>query len=322
MAEKGRSANLSIPGKAEAPATLGPFRKELRRNYDLYLLLVPGFLFFLIFSYIPMGGLVIAFKDYNLFKGVFASDWAGMTHFKEMLEIPAFWQMVRNTLTLNVLSLLIGFPAPILLALMLNEVRAKYFKKISQSLLYLPHFMSWIVLGGIVYNILSPKYGIVNELLRGGGFEEIYFMVDKFWWVFVYTLSGVWAAAGWGTIIYLAAMTAIDPHLYEAAVIDGAGRFRKIWNITLPGIMPTVVVLLILNIGQMVSIGIEQPLALTNPVVTDVSEVISTYIYSVGIKQGEFGLTTAVGMVQSVINLILILGANHLAKRMGREGIW
>ncbi|TLS53898.1 sugar ABC transporter permease [Paenibacillus antri] len=308
--------------KAEVHVKLGPFRKEIKKNYDLYLLLVPGFLFFLIFSYIPMGGLIIAFKDYNIFKGIFASDWVGLDHFKEMLDIPAFWQMIRNTLTLNVLSLVIGFPAPIILALMLNEVRAKYFKKISQSLLYLPHFMSWIVLGGIVYNLLSPENGVVNEIMRQIGLPEIYFMVDKVWWIVAYTFSGVWAAAGWGTIIYLAAMTAIDPHLYEAAVIDGAGRFRKIWNITLPGIMSTIVVLLILNIGHMVSIGIEQPLALTNPVVTDVSEVISTYIYSVGIKQGEFGLTTAVGMVQSVINLILVLGANYTAKRLGNEGIW
>ncbi|WJH33391.1 ABC transporter permease subunit [Paenibacillus sp. CC-CFT747] len=317
-----RSASLTEIRETEVPAKMKPLHKELRKNYDLYLLLVPGFLFFLLFSYVPMFGLLIAFKDYNLFKGVFASDWAGLTHFREMLKIPAFWQMVRNTLTLNVLGLIFGFPAPIILALMLNEIRAKYFKRISQSLLYLPHFMSWIVLGGIVYNLLSPKYGIVNELIRQLGFNEIYFMADKSWWIAVYTLTGVWAGAGWGTIIYLAAMTSIDPSLYEAAVMDGAGRFRKIWHITIPGIMPTVVVLLVLTIGHMVSIGIEQPMALTNPVVTDVSEVISTYIYSVGIKQGQFGLTTAVGMVQSVINLCLVLGANYAAKRMGREGIW
>lgn len=300
----------------------GPFVKEMKKNYDLYLLLVPGFLFFFIFSYIPMFGLLIAFKDYNMFKGVFASEWIGFAHFREMVQIPEFWRMTRNTLVLNLLGLIFGFPAPILLALLLNEVRNKYFKRVSQSLLYLPHFMSWIVLGGIIYEVLSPKYGIVNSLLRAVGIGEIYFMADKGWWIAVYVFAGIWAGAGWGTIIYLAAMTAIDPHLYEAAIMDGAGRWRKIWHITLPGIAPTIVILLILSVGHMVSIGIEQPLALMNPVVTDVSEVISTYIYSVGIKQGQFGLTTAVGMVQSVINLMLILGANYTVRRMGREGLW
>ncbi|THF82264.1 sugar ABC transporter permease [Cohnella fermenti] len=269
-----------------------------------------------------MGGLVIAFKDYNIFQGVWDSGWAGLDNFREMLSIPEFFRITRNTLMLNLLGLLVCFPAPIVLALMLNEVRARSLKRISQSLLYLPHFMSWIVLGGIVYAVLSPKYGVVNQLLRWAGVEEIYFMADQTWWVIVYTLSAVWQSAGWGTIIYLAAITAIDPALYEAASIDGAGRIRKIFSVTLPSIMPTIVILFILAVGQMVSIGIEQPLALANPVVGDVSEVISTYIYQVGIKQGEFGLTTAVGMVQSVINLCLVVTANHFARKAGGEGLW
>ncbi|MDF2651923.1 MAG: sugar transporter ATPase [Paenibacillus sp.] len=298
------------------------FTKEIVKNYDLYLLLVPGVIFFFVFCYIPMFGLIVAFKDYNIFKGVFASDWVGLAHFRDMLTIPDFYRIVRNTLLLNVLGLIVGFPAPIILALLLNEVRSKYFKKISQSLLYLPHFMSWIIMGGIIYNILSPKYGIANDILRFFGMEEIYFMIDKVWWVITYTLSSVWAGAGWGTIIYLAAMTTIDPSLYEAANIDGAGRWKKIIHITIPGIMPTVIILLILNVGHMVSIGFEHPFALQNPVVMDISEVISTYIYSAGIKQGLFGLTTAIGMSQAVINLFLVLGANYLAKRFGNEGLW
>jgi putative aldouronate transport system permease protein len=302
--------------------TRSAFSKELFKNYDLYLLLVPGVIFFFVFCYIPMFGLVVAFKDYNIFKGVFASDWVGLEHFRTMLEIPDFYRIVRNTLLLNVLGLIVGFPAPIILALLLNEVRAKYFKRISQSLLYLPHFMSWVIMGGIILNLLSPKYGIVNATLRFMGMEEIYFMIEEVWWVITYTLSSVWAGAGWGTIIYLAAMTTIDPSLYEAANIDGAGRWKRMVHITLPGIMPTVVVLLILNVGHMVSIGVEHPFALQNPVVMNIADVISTYVYSAGIKQGMFGLTTAIGMSQAVINLILVLGANYFAKRLGNEGLW
>ncbi|MFK7697572.1 ABC transporter permease [Paenibacillus sp. HJGM_3] len=318
-----RSHNLS-PGVTVAaePKKRSAFTKELFKNYDLYILLIPGILFFFIFCYIPMFGLIVAFKDYNIFKGVFASDWVGLQHFRDMLQVPDFYKVVRNTLLLNVLGLIVGFPAPIILALLLNEVRAKYFKRITQSLLYLPHFMSWIIMGGIIYNLLSPKYGIVNATMRFFGMEEIYFMIEEVWWVIVYTLSGVWAGAGWGTIIYLAAMTTIDPSLYEAAVMDGAGRWRKIIHITIPGIMPTVVILLILNIGHMVSIGVEHPFALQNPVVMNISDVISTYVYSAGIKQGLFGLTTAIGMSQSVINLVLVLGANYFAKRLGNEGLW
>lgn len=298
------------------------WKKEWKRNYDLYLYLMPGFFYFLLFAYVPMLGLVVAFKDYNMFKGFWASDWVGLDNFREMLELPSFYSAIRNTLVLNLLGLAIGFPAPIVLALMLNEVRSKYFKRINQSLMYLPHFMSWIVLGGILYNVLSPRYGIVNELLRKLGLPEIYFMIDSGWWIAVFTLSGIWAGAGWGTILYLATMTTIDPSLYEAAVMDGAGRWRKIWHITMPGIMPTVVILLIFGFGRMVSIGFEHPFALANPVVTDVSEVLSTYIYSLGIRQGAFSVTTAIGLVQAVVNLALVYGANRAAKRLGHEGLW
>lgn len=296
--------------------------REFRRRYELYLMLIPAIVYFAVFSYTPMFGLIIAFKDYNIFKGILGSDWVGLQNFREMVRFPGFYEMIRNTLMLNVLSLVFGFPAPIILALLLNEVRSRYFKRISQSLLYLPHFISWIILSGIIYNLLSPSYGFVNQTLQALGLESIYFMASESWWVSVYVGSGIWASAGWGTIIYLAAMTAIDPSLYEAAVVDGAGRFRKIWHITLPGIMPTVVILLIMNVGHLVSIGIEHVLALQNPLVGDVSEVISTFVYNVGVKQALFSMTTAVGLLQSVINLILILSANFLARRLGQEGLW
>lgn len=296
--------------------------RELLKNYDLYLLLVPGIIFFIIFKYVPMAGYVIAFKHYNMFQGLWASEWAGFTYFKELVNVPNFWQIVKNTIMLNVYALIFGFPAPIILALMLNEVRAKLFKRVSQSLLYIPHFMSWIVLSGIIYNLLSPTYGSVNEIIRTLGFEEIYFLVDAGWWITTYVGSGIWQEAGWGTIIYLAAMSSIDPSLYEAAEIDGGGRFRKIWHITLPGIAPTITILLILSIGSMATIGFEKIFALQNAAVLNVSQVISTFIYSYGLQQGNYSIATAVDTADSVINLGLVLGANYLARKFGREGLW
>lgn len=296
--------------------------KQLRKNLDLYACLTPGLIYFFIFAYIPMFGLLIAFKDYNIFKGVFDSPWNNFANFKEMINLPDFYKVTRNTLLLNVLGIVFGFPAPIILAIMLNEMRSKYFKRISQSLLYIPHFMSWVLMGGMIYALLSPKYGFVNLALQWFGIDPIYFMADKYWWVAVFIGSGIWSGIGWGTIIYLASMTTIDPHLYEAAAIDGAGRWKKITNITIPGIMPTIVILLILTVGHMVSIGFEQPYALMNPRVMDVADVLSTFIYDLGIRQGGFALTTAIGMVQSVVNLVLILGANYAANKMGREGIF
>lgn len=298
------------------------FWAEWLKNYDLYLLLVPGIVYFFVFRYIPIGGYVIAFKDYNIFQGIWASEWVGFKHFHELINVPNFWTIVKNTIMLNVYGLIFGFPAPIILALMLNEIRKKLFKRVSQSLLYIPHFMSWIVLSGIIYNILSPTYGSVNEVIRRLGFEEIYFLVDKFWWVVTYVASGIWQEMGWGTIIYLAAMSAIDPSLYEAAEIDGASRLRKIWHVTLPGIAPTITILLILSIGNMATIGFEKIYALQNAAVLDVSQVISTFIYTYGLQQGNYSIATAVDTADSVINLMLVLGANYMAKLMGREGLW
>lgn len=322
-----------IVNKQALPSKAGPENRLVQangkrgwsrrvKNLDLYLLLLPAIVYYFVFHYIPMGGLVIAFKDYNIFRGIWASEWAGLQYFREMLHVPEFGNMVRNTLMLNLLSLAVGFPAPIVLALMLNEVAGRYFKRISQSLLYLPHFMSWVVLGGIVYNLLSPQTGFINILLSYVGIQPIYFMISEFWWVVVYVLADIWHGAGWGTIIYLAALTAIDPSLYEAAVVDGAGRWQKLIYITLPGLFPTIVILLILNVGRLVSIGFEQPFALANAAVTNVAEVISTYTYNSGIKQGNFSIATAVGFLQSLINLLLITGANSTARRLRGEGLW
>lgn len=296
--------------------------RYMRKNYDLYLLLIPGFLFYIIFCYIPMFGVIVAFKDYNIFDGVLKSDWAGFKYFKQMTELPNFVSMVRNTLMLNILSIIVGFPAPIILSLMLNELRSTGYKRVAQSLLYLPHFMSWIVLAGIITNLLSPQYGIINHILRSLGFEEIFFMSDKRWWVAVYVLSGVWQSVGWGTIVYMAALTGIDQCLYEAATIDGAGKWKQMLHVTIPGILPTISIMFIMKMGTIVSIGFEQPMALSNSVVTEVSEVISTYSYTAGVKNGQYSVTTAIGLLQSVINMAMILLTNSVSRKMSGNGLY
>ena len=296
--------------------------RYLRKNYDLYLLLAPAFVFYIIFCYLPMGGVIVAFKDYNIFDGVLASPWAGLKYFRQMIALPNFYNMVRNTLMLNILSIAVGFPAPIILSLMLNELRSTGFKRVSQSLLYLPHFMSWIVLAGIITNIFSPQYGIVNHILRCFGHDGIFFMANRTWWVVIYVMSGVWQSVGWGTIVYMAALTGIDQCLYEAATIDGAGKWKQMLHVTLPGIMPTISIMFILKMGTLVSIGFEQPMALSNSVVTEVSEVISTYSYTAGVQNGQYSITTAIGLLQSVINMIMVLVTNHISRKMSGSGLY
>lgn len=303
-------------------ALSGETVRYIKKNYDLYILLVPAIVFYFIFCYIPMGGIIIAFKDYNIFEGILRSPWAGLKYFQEMVSLPQFGNIVRNTLMLNLLSIAVQFPAPIILALMLNEVRQKTFKKVSQSLLYLPHFMSWIILAGIISNLLSPQYGIVNHIIQAFGGEPIFFMTDPKWWVFVYVMSGVWQSVGWGTIVYIAALTGLDPSLYEAATMDGAGRWKQTLYITIPCLMPTVVIMFILKMGTVVTIGFEQPMALYNPIVSDYAEVISTYTYSAGVEGGKYSVTTAIGLLQSVINMGMVLLTNWLAKRMGGSGLY
>jgi putative aldouronate transport system permease protein len=269
-----------------------------------------------------MYGIVIAFQDYNIFKGFFGSDWVGLDVFREVFRMEQFWKAFKNTLVLSVLDLAVGFPGPILLALMLNELKNGLFKKISQSLLYLPHFLSWIIVSGMLYQILSVKYGIVNHLIQAIGIPAIPFLTNPQWWIFSYVVSGVWHGAGWGAIIYMAAMSGINSELYEASEVDGAGRLRQIWHVTLPGIRSTIVILLILNIGNILHVGFERIFALTNPLVRDNAEVISTFVYQMGVQSAQFSQATAVGLFESTIAFILLISSNYIAKRLGEEGIW
>lgn len=315
-------------GKIKTKENAGIRRKEicrrLKRGRYLYLLLVPVVLYYIIFKYLPMYGVMISFKDFKFSSGIWGSDWVGLKHFKTLFASPDFYMILRNTLLLNLYSIVFSFPFPIFLALLLNELRCPWFKRSVQSILYIPHFLSWIVLGGMVMTIFSPSSGVVNAIIKLFGGEPIYFMIDNFWWPVIFTASGIWQSAGWGTIIYLAAITGIDPELYEAARIDGAGKLRCMMNITLPSIRGTIAIMLILRMGSVMDVGLEQVISLQNPAVREVSEVISTYVYRTGLQGAKYSYTTAIGLFQSVLTMILIVGTNWLVKRLndGEGGIW
>jgi len=287
----------------------------------LYVMLILPIIFFVVFRYVPMTNIVIAFKDYNMFKGVWDSDWSGLKWFSQAFTSRDFGNALRNTLWLNFLDLLVGFPAPIILAILLNELTFRTYKRITQTIVYLPHFLSWIIISGIATKLLAPGGGIVNIALGNMGIGPIDFLMDKNLWVGTYVVLGVWKEVGWGTIIYLAAITGINPEIYEAAEVDGANRFGKIWHVTLPGLRPTIIVLLIMNIGRILGSEFDRPYTLGNSLVLQVSDVISTMVYRVGIRSFQFSYTAAIGLFQSVICVVFLLGANALAKKFGERGI-
>jgi putative aldouronate transport system permease protein len=297
----------------------------LKKYWTLYLMLVFPLAFFIIFRYIPMTYIQIAFKRYSIVKSPWEMPWAnnhGFEYFIKAFSNRDFRYAVRNTVMLNLLDLLIGFPAPIILALLLNELPFKRFKRVTQTVAYMPHFLSWIIIYGMALHLLAPSTGLVNTVLRRLGFEPIPFLNNSTLWVGTYVLLGVWQSVGWNTIIYLAALTSINPELYEAAAVDGASRFRMIWHVTLPGLRPTIITLLILSLGRILSSEFDRPYALGNALVNNVSNVIATFVYTYGIRGLQFSLTTAVGLFQSVVCVIFLFGADALAKRFGERGIW
>ncbi len=281
--------------------------------------------FFIIFRYIPMNYIQIAFKDYSIVKSPMEMEWAanhGFEYFIKAFSNRDFLYALRNTLLLNLLDLVFGFPAPIILAIIFNELAFKRFKKFTQTVAYMPHFLSWIIVAGMALQLFAPSSGLVNIMLNKLGFESIPFLNDSMNWVITYVALGIWKSVGWGTILYLAAIAGINPELYEAASVDGAGRMRNIWHITLPGLRSTIIVLLILNLGHILGSEFDRPFALANKLVTDVSNVISIFVYNYGIRGLQFSLSTAVGLFQSVVGVIFLFGANALAKKFGERGIW
>ena len=290
-------------------------------SFILVLIALPGLLHLFVFKYIPIAGNIIAFQDYNLFKGLLHSNWVGLKHFLFMLDYEEFFIVLRNSLKLGLYSIIFGFPAPLLLALLLNEIRLMWFKRVVQSLLYLPHFLSWVIVGGIFVEILSIE-GVFNTIWTGLGFSPISFLTDQRYFLGILVTTGIWKEIGWSMIIYLAAMTGINPNLYEAAMVDGAGRWRRMWNITLPGLLPAIIVLLMLRIGHLLDANVEQVLFFLNPLVREVGDVFDTYVYRVGLMGGQYSYTTAIGVFKAVIGVVLVVSLNKLSQKTTGESIY
>ncbi|MEK5642623.1 MULTISPECIES: ABC transporter permease [Paenibacillus] len=309
---------MKKPNKGRLTETL----KHIRRDRELLLLFIPCILFYIIFRYGPLYGLIIAFKDYSVFSGVMGSDWVGLKHFVKFFSNQDFWMLFRNTLLLGFYTLIFGFPFPILLAVLLNEVRTKWFKKSVQTLSYLPAFLSVVIISSMIIDFLSPTNGLLNQLLAAFGFEKKYFLVDPGWFRPIYVISEIWSTIGYESIIYLAAIAGINPTLYEAARVDGASRFHMIRHITIPGLMPTMLIMFILKTGSMIRIGYEKVLLLYNPMTYNVADVFSTYVYRKGLLESNYSYAAAVGMFEALVAMTMLLGANAISRKIGGKGLW
>jgi len=289
----------------------------------LYLFILPGLGILLVFNYLPLYGITIAFKDFNPIAGIWDSTWVGLKHFQRLWSSMFFWRVLKNTLVINLLQLTFGFPAPIILALLINEVRHRAFKRTVQTITYLPHFMSWVIVGGFVVTILSPTQGIISQASQffTGERSEVFLMIEPAAFPWILVASQVWQSVGWGSIIYIAAISGINPDLYEAAIMDGANRWRQIWNITLPCLMPTIFVLLIIRVGQFMESNFEQIFVLLNPNVYSTGDVISTYVFREGLSKGNFSYTAAIGFFQSAIGFVLMVIVNRISKRLD-QSLW
>jgi len=295
---------------------------KIKKSKQLYLFILPAFLFFLIFAYGPMYGVMIAFKDYMPSMGVLGSPWVGFKHFRRFFNSYYFWDLIKNTLGISIYSLVVGFPLPIILALALNEARDGFFKKFTQTVTYAPHFISVMVISGMLISFLSPSTGIINHFRAALGMERISFLTDPKWFKTIYVLSGVWQGTGWGTVIYLAALSGVDPQLHEAAIVDGASRLQRVFYINIPTIVPTMVILLIMNFGSIMSVGHEKILLLQNPLNLESSNVIATFVYKQGLLDAQYSYAAAVGLFNSAINSALLIVVNKLSRRVSEVSLW
>mgnify|MGYP005749186937 FL=1 len=295
---------------------------ELKRHWQLYVMLILPLTYLIIFAYIPMGGVIIAFKDYSIRGGIWGSDWVGFEHFINFFKTPDFVKLLRNTLILSLYNLVITFPMPIILALAVNELKSKAYKKVVQMVTYLPYFISTVVLVGTMKNIFSPRTGLINNIIALFGGAQTDFMGNPDLFRTMYVWSGVWQGMGYSAVIYIAALANVDSSQVEASLMDGAGRFARVWHVDLPAIMPTIVIQLILAVGSVMSLGYEKVFLMQNPVNTEVSEVISTFVYKRGIAGFQYSYSAAVGLFNSVVNLVLIALANVFAKKVGETSLW
>ncbi|WP_078497583.1 ABC transporter permease [Paenibacillus selenitireducens] len=310
------------PGINDPRRQTGHLWKRVVKHKYIYLLALPSVIYFLVFKYAPMWGILLAFQDYSPFKGFLASEWVGFKHFETLFTHDMFWVLLRNTLGINLVNLIFFFPLPIVLALMLNEIKIEPVKRVIQSIVYLPHFLSMVIIVGFTYFFLSTDIGLVNKGLTAMGIEPVSFLTNPNYFWGLLTMQSIWKEVGWGTIIFLAAIAGVDQQLYEAAIVDGAGRFRRVWHITLPAIRSTIVILLIMRVGHMMDVGFEQVLLMLNPLVLPVGEVFDTYVYKQGILSGQTSYSIAVGLFKSIVGLVLVMLANRLAKKFGEEGLY
>jgi putative aldouronate transport system permease protein len=297
-------------------------KRNVIREYDLYLLILPVFLYFIIFEYIPMIGVQLAFKEFSPIDGIFGDQWVGLKYFERFINSYDFWRIISNTVWISLFSLAVGFPAPIILALMLNEVTSKKFKKLVQSVTYAPHFISTVVFVGMLTAFLSPSSGVINLFLHKLGLESIHFMQNPDYFKSIFVFSGVWQGAGWGAIIYIASLASVDVSLHEAAKVDGITKLKKIWHIDLPAITPIISIMLVLQIGSLMNVGFEKIFLMQNSMNVSSSQVISTYVYNVGLVGVQYSYATAIGLFNAVINFLLLIIANSIVKKMGRTGLW
>lgn len=297
--------------------------RNIRKHGWFLIMLIPAFLFYFVFRYVPMFGIVIAFKDYNPFIGVFESEWVGLRWFVEMFRKPDFWPVLRNTIVISFQMLLFGFPAPIILAILINELRAGTYKRVIQTITYLPHFLSWAVIGGLAVSMLSPSTGIINHIVRSLGGTPEYFIINPNLIRPIMVVTNIWKEIGWGSIIYIAVIATINQELYESAIIDGAGWVRQTWSITLPGMMSIIVLNLVFASSNLIQVGFDMVYNLVTPPTYSTGEVLATYVYRLGIGRFQYSFTTAVGLAQSVVGLLLLILANVMARHFYEEGaVW
>ncbi|MEP1207651.1 MAG: ABC transporter permease subunit [Rhizobiaceae bacterium] len=322
MSEGAERKPVIVDTKLSFPERMVWLGDHFKREWQLYVMLAPTIIWFIVFLYKPMYGLQIAFKDYSIFRGVVGSPWIGLEHFETLFNNDQFLRAVGNTIKLSALNLLFGFPAPIILALMFNEILSATYKKTTQTIVYLPHFISSVIIAGIVITAFSPTAGIVNTIMGWFGLDAIYFLTKPEWFRPIFIGTGIWQEAGFGSIVFLAAIAGVNPSLYESAVVDGANRWQMMWKITIPSIMPTILIMLIIRIGNIMEVSFELIILLYQPATYATADVVNTFIYRQGLQSGQYDLAAAAGLFNAVVAFVLVMTANTLSRRFSRTSLW
>lgn len=308
--------------KVKSAGSTEPLFRYMKRHKWMYLLMLPGIIYFIIFKYVPMAGLVISFQNYSPYLGILESEWVGLENFKTFFMNPDFKMLLVNTFSIAILNLVFFFPMPILLALLLNEIKNKLVKKSIQTMIYIPHFISMVIVASITFTLLNTESGIINQIVYALTGEKLEFLADPKYFRWIIVIQNIWKETGWGMIIFLAALAGVDTQLYEAAQVDGAGKLRQMWHITLPAIKSTIIIMLIMKVGTLLNTGFEQIFLMKNSLNSSVAEVFDTYVYTLGITQGAFSYSTAVGMFKSVVATIMVVTTNWICKKCGETGLY